>query len=352
MDARAAERVLKAEKLARDAAKAPVPTTAQIRRKMRRQEGMHADLRNTRPVSADAIGLTEVEEFEQLRGAAVAARLRPGTADGVSTTKHHRMKETKGSKFHSKQGGFIPAGRDFGLSALNPGRGKRRKALAHEVELADRVEQTLTEVKGSYFPRSKNWSVRANVENEGPSHSQHNEARVAQSQRRVAGGSFVVYQGQPSKLKERSRNQARQMARLQQGCVLTETECEKLRENFVATSKGKNPTISFARFLQVMQDIGIGGHESEVEFFQRLYRVFDTDRNGQVDFEELHTGLSSLLAGSARVKLQMFFDMFFTEERQSAGLSKFNVSSTTTTFTAARFCVHSAQASPAARTAV
>ena len=100
-----------------------------------------------------------------------------------------------------------------------------------------------------------------------------------------------------------------------------------------------------------MQDIGIGGHESEVEFFQRLYRVFDTDRNGQVDFEELHTGLSSLLAGSARVKLQMFFDMFFTEERQSAGLSKFNVS-TTTTFTAARFCVDSAQASPAARTAV
>ena len=129
MDARAAERVLKAERMAREAAKAPVPTTAQIRRKMRRQEGMHADLRNTRPVSADAIGLTEVEEFEQLRGAAVAARLRPGTADGVSTTKHHRMKETKGSKFHSKQGGFIPAGRDFGLSALNPGRGKRRRKM-------------------------------------------------------------------------------------------------------------------------------------------------------------------------------------------------------------------------------
>lgn len=74
-----------------------------------------------------------------------------------------------------------------------------------------------------------------------------------------------------------------------------------------------------------MKNIGIGGHESEVEFFRRLYRVFDSDRNGQVDFEELYTGLSSLLAGSARVKLQMFFDMFFTEERQSAGLSKFNV---------------------------
>jgi len=77
--------------------------------------------------------------------------------------------------------------------------------------------------------------------------------------------------------------------------------------------------------LQVMKNIGLGGHESEVDFFRRLYRVFDTDRNGQVDFEELYTGLSMLLAGSARVKLQMFFDMFFTEERQSAGLSKFNV---------------------------
>ena len=74
-----------------------------------------------------------------------------------------------------------------------------------------------------------------------------------------------------------------------------------------------------------MKSIGLGGSDSEVEFFQRLYRVFDTDRNGQVDFEELYTGLSSLLAGSARVKLQMFFDMFFTEERQTAGLSKFNV---------------------------
>ena len=77
--------------------------------------------------------------------------------------------------------------------------------------------------------------------------------------------------------------------------------------------------------MQVMKSIGLGGRESEVEFFQRLYRVFDTDRNGLVDFEELYTGLSSLLAGSARAKLQMFFDMFFTEERQTAGLSKFNV---------------------------
>jgi Ca2+-binding EF-hand superfamily protein len=77
--------------------------------------------------------------------------------------------------------------------------------------------------------------------------------------------------------------------------------------------------------MQVMKSIGLGGRESEVEFFQRLYRVFDTDRNGLVDFEELYTGLSSLLAGSARAKLQMFFDMFFTEERQTVGLSKFNV---------------------------
>jgi Ca2+-binding EF-hand superfamily protein len=82
---------------------------------------------------------------------------------------------------------------------------------------------------------------------------------------------------------------------------------------------------TLGRMIQVMKSIGLGGSDSEVEFFRRLYRVFDTDRNGQVDFEELYTGLSSLLAGSARVKLQMFFDMFFTEERQTAGLSKFNV---------------------------
>ena len=46
----------------------------------------------------------------------------------------------------------------------------------------------------------------------------------------------------------------------------------------------------------------------------KLYRAFDADRNGSVDFEELCAGLTSMLAGSTRQKLRLFFDMFVTTD--------------------------------------
>jgi hypothetical protein len=150
-------------------------------------------------------------------------------------------------QFLDRQSGFIPT--DYGfLHTEDPARGRRRKALAHEVELASRVEKTLSEVKSSYFPRSKMWNVRANLADAAVATKVDS---TTQAQRRVAGGSFVVYQGQPAKLKKRNENQYRQMAMLQNGCVLTEEECTKLREQFTKTSNGDNPAISFTRFLQV-----------------------------------------------------------------------------------------------------
>ena len=147
----------------------------------------------------------------------------------------------------NRQSGFIPTSHGF-LHTDDPARGRRRKPLAHEVELASRVEKTLSEVKSSYFPRSKNWSVRAKLSDTAATAKLD---QTTQAQRRVAGGSFVVYQGQPAKLKKRNQNQYRQMAMLQNGCVLTEEECAKLREQFTKTSDGDNPNISFSRFLQV-----------------------------------------------------------------------------------------------------
>ena len=272
------------------AAKQRPPTKQEIRNKLRGLEGMSgggAAARTRRPHTADtSLGLTDTEEYLALRNASVAARLRPKTADGEKMafvphleathsadavrnqplsvfaslrpplpSARARLTERRAgaAQFRNRQSGFIPANHGF-LHMDNPGYGLRRKPLAHEVELAGRVEKTLSEVKSSYFPRSKNWSVRATLDDaseDDPTKPTHKELRCTQAQRRVSGGSFVVYQGQPTKLKKRNQNQYRQMAMLQQGCVLTETECAKLREQFTKTSNGENPTISFARFLQV-----------------------------------------------------------------------------------------------------
>ena len=150
-------------------------------------------------------------------------------------------------QFLDRQSGFIPTNFDF-LHTDEPARGRRRKALAHEVELASRVEKTLSEVKSAYFPRSKSWDVRAKLEDAATGSKVD---QTTQAQRRVAGGSFLVYQGQPAKLKRRNENQYRQMAMLQNGCVLTREQCAKLREQFTKTSNGDNPAITFSRFLQV-----------------------------------------------------------------------------------------------------
>jgi Ca2+-binding EF-hand superfamily protein len=56
--------------------------------------------------------------------------------------------------------------------------------------------------------------------------------------------------------------------------------------------------------------------DSEVEFFMRLYKVFDADGNGKVEFEELVEGLGILAAGSARAKLKLYYDMFSQTSEQ------------------------------------
>ena len=42
-----------------------------------------------------------------------------------------------------------------------------------------------------------------------------------------------------------------------------------------------------------MKAIGVGGGAAEVDFFGRLYKVFDADHNGSVEFDELVEGLSA-----------------------------------------------------------
>jgi hypothetical protein len=253
------------------AAEQPPPSASQIRAKMRKQEGIaggrcrrrdrhgrRASVAGTtsstapmhhpdRAAAADVIGLTSPAEFEKLKAASAAARLRPrlaasgvrsaassSSATSSAEARHQRQRRSNRDaacpKFTS-QAGFIPSDRDFGnvhrrrsqSHSRSGGAGARLqpRRSPHEVELEGQVSRTLAGVKSSYFPRSKISAQRSS----SPLLSYSGDGGlVSQTRRNFAGGSFVVYKGQGSKLQARNRNYRRQMSMLKQNCVLTEEE--------------------------------------------------------------------------------------------------------------------------------
>ena len=110
--------------------------------------------------------------------------------------------------------------------------------------------------------------------------------------------------------RERHHNEARHITQLQKQCVLGLDEINQIRQIVASLTDDVNPQISFSRFLSIMKAIGVGGGAAEVDFFGRLYKVFDADGNGSVEFDELVDGLSILAAGTAKEKLQMYYTMF------------------------------------------
>ena len=159
--------------------------------------------------------------------------------------------------------------------------------------------------------------------------------------RRVSRGSGVIYQGQGSTWRTRNskvaktplnpiamhmipppsegwwrfccRNESRQLTMLQRQMTLGAEEIARIRRIFVSLTDSADPSITFGRFLAVLKAIGISGEgEAELDFFAKLYKVFDSDGNGKVEFTELIDGLHLLSEGSAKEKLQMYFNMFAT----------------------------------------
>ena len=167
-----------------------------------------------------------------------------------------------------------------------------------KVALGRRVDKALSGVQEAYFPPSIRWQSRQNHPSE-PAHM-----------RRVSRGSMVVYAGQGTSYRDRHHNEARHMTQLQKQCVLGLDEINQIRQIVSSLTDDVNPQISFSRFLLIMKAIGVGGGAAEVDFFGRLYKVFDADGNGSVEFDELVEGLSVLAAGSAKEKLQMYYTMF------------------------------------------
>ena len=100
---------------------------------------------------------------------------------------------------------------------------------------------------------------------------------------------------------------------LRRQMTLGAEEIARIRRIFVSLTDSADPSITFGRFLAVLKAIGISGEgEAELDFFAKLYKVFDSDGNGKVEFTELIDGLHLLSEGSAKEKLQMYFNMFAT----------------------------------------
>ena len=100
-------------------------------------------------------------------------------------------------------------------------------------------------------------------------------------------------------------------ATIGKGCALSGNEMEKIRKVFVSLAqKDDNPVVSFSRFLTVMQGVGIGSTEADLDFFKRLYKVFDIDGDRAVDFGELCDGLSMLLTGTVKEKMRLYYQMY------------------------------------------
>ena len=124
--------------------------------------------------------------------------------------------------------------------------------------------------------------------------------------RRVSRGSMVMFSGQGTAYRDRHHNEARHITQLRKQCVLGLDEINQIRQIVASLTDDVNPQISFSRFLSIMKAIGVGGGAAEVDFFGRLYKVFDVNENGSVEFDELMDGLSILAAGNAKEKLQMY----------------------------------------------
>lgn len=230
------------------------------------------------------------------------------TAVQVAATRDRGLRTAKSlDKQDLHHPGLVSGLSDLGFSKYTPEtvgasrvvEEKLRKMLRPDrIAMGRRVDKTLGTVKEAYFPPSIRWSSRQ----EHPAEPPH--------MRRVSRGSMVVYAGQGTSYRVRHHNEARHITQLQKQCVLGLDEINQIKQIVSSLTDDANPQISFSRFLSIMKAIGVGGGAAETEFFGRLYKVFDADKNGSVEFDELVEGLSVLAAGSAKEKLHMYYKMF------------------------------------------
>jgi Ca2+-binding EF-hand superfamily protein len=71
--------------------------------------------------------------------------------------------------------------------------------------------------------------------------------------------------------------------------------------------------VSRDAFYQCFQEISEGSNTSESELrpvVEQLYNIFDSDKNGKLDFVELSVGLSVLCAGTRDEKAKSAFSLF------------------------------------------
>ena len=310
--------------------------TEGLRKKQRERDGCGA--RSKRPSSADAIGVSGSKEFRKLKSA--TSRARPGSAASSrlrkSTLETSPAKPAKPDKMFTVARGKPPKtvpgvichDRDFAWTIgrrTRPGSSIREtidsQKKPHEAETEHMVERVLEQVKEDYFPISLLSRLRDKTAEPPP---------PTQQFRRVPSGSGLITTGQHAKYQQRTAALLGQVTRLNRQVRLRSSQLERIERQFVALSANpsgnqeSNPVITFSRFVEVMDAVGVGKKLTEADFLKRFYKIMDRNGDKSVDFGELLDGLAILLGGSAKQKLQLFYVMYAYHDPQMIGRHYFD----------------------------
>eukprot|EP01029_Cantina_marsupialis_P021825 TRINITY_DN528661_c0_g1_i1.p1 TRINITY_DN528661_c0_g1~~TRINITY_DN528661_c0_g1_i1.p1 ORF type:complete len:153 (+),score=26.51 TRINITY_DN528661_c0_g1_i1:58-516(+) len=87
-------------------------------------------------------------------------------------------------------------------------------------------------------------------------------------------------------------------------------ELKELQVAFRAlcSKRGNQFTVTRAEFSEVLATVGID--ESDKVILDRLFTLFDTSGDGQINFRDFIVGMSTLIRGDVTEKLNFAFEMF------------------------------------------
>jgi hypothetical protein len=299
-----------------------------LRDKMRGQEGMSTRpfcATQRRPSSAKSLGVQLSGEFRhhRPRSAACSSGGCPsstsssfvvssgsnsgGGAEDSATAARRQLAQAARGEDPKDITGLIVADHEFGWVQRRRGRPDsavreliRAKQKPADIEVEAAVEVTLERLRGEYFPISRRWDLRTRAEQAPP------PSRF----RRITSGSMVVRRGQHRKYQVQSEKLHGRVSQMQRQVRLASAQLDRIRRQFAALSDRDNPTMTFPLFVDVMKAVGVRTRPQDMDFCRRLYKILDTDGDGTVNFEELLRGMSTLLCGSARQRLQLFYAMY------------------------------------------
>eukprot|EP01052_Picozoa_sp_SAG31_P034207 SAG31_NODE_3963_length_3716_cov_3.038430_2_plen_200_part_00 len=120
---------------------------------------------------------------------------------------------------------------------------------------------------------------------------------------------------------------------LQIRCHLTTAQINQLSLQLVSHVSRGEKHINFSRFVEIAKSVGL--ERPDMEFYNKMYSVIDTNNSNSVDFEELCVGLSYFGSSNVRNKLRLLYQTWSLhwasgndvdhDGHYEVGLSKFDI---------------------------